>query len=96
MLGFLMMMAAISADAQERFIDNGDGTVTDTRMGLMWAQTDNQADIFWEQASGWIKRHYPDKIGTRYRDWRLPTVRELQSLYRESTGYNGYKTVLLA
>ena len=92
LLGFLMMMAAISADAQERFIDNGDGTITDTRMGLMWAQTDNQADIFWEQASGWIKRHFPDNVGTRYRDWRLPTVRELQSLYRESAGYNGYKT----
>lgn len=91
-LAILLLFGTICAEAQERFIDNGDGTVTDTRLGLMWAQTDNQTDIFWEEAPGWIKRDFPNRVGTRYNDWRLPTIKELQSLYRESSGYNGYQT----
>ena len=89
---FLLVSGPMAADAQERFIDNGDGTVTDTKLNLMWAQTDNQTDIFWEQASAWIKNNLVDQIGTRYDDWRLPTITELKSLYRESPGYEGYET----
>ena len=44
LLGIFLVLAALAAHAQERFIDNGDGTVTDTKLGLMWAQTDNQAN----------------------------------------------------
>ena len=91
-LVFLWGWGAIEAVAQERFIDNGDGTVTDTQLNLMWAQTDNQADIFWENAISWIKRDFADQIGTRYNDWRLPTIAELKSLYRESPDYDGYDT----
>ena len=90
-LGLLLILGTINAKAQERFVDNGDGTVTDKQLGLMWAQTDNQADIFWEQAPEWIKRDFPKRIGTRYNDWRLPTIKELQSLYLESAAYNGYR-----
>lgn len=90
-LGFFLVLGAIAADAQERFIDNGDGTVTDTKLGLMWAQTDNQADIFWKQAAAWIKRDFPNRIGPNYKDWRLPTVSELKSLYLESPNYSGYR-----
>ena len=92
LLGLWIILGTFSANAQERFIDNGDGTVTDTQLGLMWAQTDNQADIFRKQAPVWIKRDFPDRIGTRYNDWRLPTIKELQSLYRESGNYEGYRT----
>ena len=31
--------------AGERFTDNGDGTVTDHQLGVMWAKTDNQGNI---------------------------------------------------
>lgn len=89
---FLLVGGSLEADAQERFIDNGDGTVTDTQLNLMWAQTDNQADIFWENAPAWIKTGFADQIGTRYDDWRLPTITELQSLYLESPDYDGYDT----
>jgi hypothetical protein len=92
LLGILIILGTISADAQERFIDNSDGTVTDTKLGLMWAQTDNQADIFWKQAPAWINRDFPNRIGPSYKDWRLPTIKELKSLYVESTNYNGYRT----
>jgi hypothetical protein len=30
---------------QERFIDNGDGTVTDREMGLMWKKNDTMIDL---------------------------------------------------
>ena len=91
-LVFFLVLVAITAHAQERFIDNGDGTVTDTKLGLMWAQTDNLADIFWKQAPAWIKRDFPNRIGPSYKDWRLPTITELKSLYVESPNYNGYRT----
>jgi hypothetical protein len=91
-LGFWLVLGTIAANAQERFIDNGDGTVTDTQLDLMWAQTDNQADIFWEQAPTWIKTKFANQIGPQYDDWRLPTLRELKSLYLESANYNGYET----
>ena len=88
----LLIGGAMEAVAQERFIDNGDGTVTDTRMNLMWAQTDNKDDIFWENATNWIKTEFPNQIGTRYNDWRLPTIAELKSLYSEAPDYDGYDT----
>ena len=39
-----------SAGAGDRFSDNGDGTVTDHLLNVMWSQTDNQGDISWKQA----------------------------------------------
>ena len=91
-LGVLLLLAVQAAHSQDRFIDNGDGTVTDSRLGLMWAQTDNQADIFWKQTGAWIKRDFQNRIGPNYKDWRLPTITELKSLYVESPNYSGYRT----
>jgi hypothetical protein len=70
--------------AQERFIDNGDGTVTDTKTNLMWAQYDNLGNINWHDAKAyceWI-------ILSTYEDWRMPTIDELATLYdRNEKGY---------
>jgi len=82
----------IPAAAQGRFIDNGNGTVTDSRSGLMWTQTDNQEDIYWNQATNWIRSSVAGRLDKKYQDWRLPTVAELQSLYREDPDYQGYQT----
>jgi hypothetical protein len=72
--------------AGERFIDNGDGTVTDTLTNLMWAQADNMGDITWHEAQMYCKT--PPIAGYKYSDWRLPTILELKTLYnKDLEGY---------
>jgi hypothetical protein len=68
------------AYAQDRFVDNGDGTVTDHQLKLMWSKTDNQGDIDWHQAGQWIKYTFSITLQNTYDNWRLPTLKELQSL----------------
>lgn len=73
-----------------RFLNHGDGTVTDTATGLMWAQcaeglsgagcTDGTAATFtWVQALTQAR----DSTHAGYTDWRLPTVKELPSIVEE-------------
>ncbi len=78
--------------AGERFTDNGDGTVTDHKLGLMWAKTDNLGDIDWRQAEKWVKYTFPDTLVKKYDNWRLPTLEELQSLAVMDKSYRGYET----
>jgi hypothetical protein len=78
--------------AEQRFIDHGNGTVTDRKLGVMWAKNDNQSDIFWDQIQGWLADDFPDTIPQLYGNWRLPTVSELKSLFVEDAKYEGYVT----
>jgi hypothetical protein len=74
--------------AGERFTDNGDGTVTDHQLGVMWGKTDNQGDINWHQADKWVKYTFPYTIEAKYDNWRMPTLAELKSLFvKDSKGY---------
>lgn len=68
------------------YIDNSDGTITDTRTGLMWMRCAlGQA---WDGAActGEVSRHRLDyalnisMTFSTYSDWRLPTIEELESL----------------
>ncbi|MGQ1891509.1 Lcl C-terminal domain-containing protein [Thermophagus sp. OGC60D27] len=58
------------------FTDNGDGTITDNSTGLMWAQNDSGEAMDWEDALAYAENS--DLAG--YTDWRLPNVKELQSI----------------
>jgi len=58
------------------FTDNGDGTITDEATGLMWMQDDNAEAIFWEGALSYAENF--EYAG--HTDWRLPDVKELQSI----------------
>ena len=58
------------------FDDNGDGTVTDTATGLMWQQDDSGVAMDWEDALSYAENF--ELAG--YDDWRLPNVKELQSI----------------
>ena len=56
--------------------DNGDGTVTDEATGLMWQQDDSGAGMDWEDALAYAEGLTLAGHG----DWRLPNVKELQSI----------------
>lgn len=73
---FLLITLAYS---DERFIDNNDGTVTDTATNLMWASMDNMGDITWQDAKIYCEN--PPIAGYKYSDWRMPTIKELKTLY---------------
>jgi hypothetical protein len=84
-LAFVLLIPfQYSSQAQWRFIDNGDGTVTDTKTNLMWAQYDTMGNVNWHQAKDYCEH----VILSRYEDWRMPTIDELETLYdRKEKGY---------
>ncbi len=80
-LAALMILSAPAHAA--RFVDNSDGTVTDTRTGLVWEQKtddgglrDMNNDYTWQEALD-----YCNNLNLASQaDWRLPTIKELASL----------------
>lgn len=61
------------------FSDNGDGTVTDNATGLMWQQNDSKTAMTWAEALAWAQQKNSENY-LGYNDWRLPNVKELQSI----------------
>jgi hypothetical protein len=59
-----------------RFTDNGNGTVTDTCTGLTWMKDPEATTMKWCEALEYCENL---TLGDRS-DWRLPTIRELQSI----------------
>ena len=76
----------------DRFTDNGDGTVTDHKLGLMWSKADNQGDINWSDAHEWVQLTFLYTLEKEYDNWRLPTLSELQSILVEDPKAIGYET----
>lgn len=69
---------------QNNFTDNGDGTITDSATGLMWMQDDSGEGMTWESALEYAE----SKEFAGYTDWRLPNIKELQSIvdYQRAPG----------
>lgn len=67
-----------------RFIAYDNGTVLDTQTKLMWAARDNGSNIDWEGA----KRYCENYRGGGYKNWRMPTLNELEGLYDRGKIYN--------
>ena len=72
------------------YTSQGDGTVTDTRTGLMWKQcaeglTGTNCQIGSAQTFTWANAlaHAEASTFANYTDWRLPNVKELRSLVEE-------------
>lgn len=69
---------------QPRFIDNQDGTITDTVTGLMWQESYAYVEtgnyISWYDANEYVRSLNEKKLGS-HADWRLPGKLEIQSLY---------------
>ena len=62
--------------SEGRYIDNGDRTVTDTCTGLMWQQGTPEFSLPWCDALVYCQ----DLQLAGHTDWRMPNVRELQSI----------------
>jgi hypothetical protein len=82
---------SLQSTPTERFEDNGDGTVTDRKLKLMWTRCSagqtwmagtcsGQAGTYtWESAGQWVNN--VNLRGTFfYSDWRLPQLREIATL----------------
>lgn len=75
-----------------RFMDNGDGTITDNLTGLMWLKDINcyPSGMSWTSALHMIDNlnydHYQEncqEYTASYSDWRIPNINELQSLIND-------------
>lgn len=62
------------------FTDNGDGTITDNVTQLQWQKVSNPSALTWEQAISYAENL---TLGNDS-DWRLPNIKELQSLNDEN------------
>jgi len=68
---------AIGCPSEGRFLDNGDGTVTDICTGLIWEKETAPGTYFdWCLALSYCE----GLTLAGHDDWRLPNVRELQSI----------------
>jgi len=62
------------------FIDNGDGTISDTTAGLMWQKNDDGKQRSWDASL-----NYSQSLSLGgHSDWRLPTLEELTSLWKNA------------
>jgi len=58
------------------FVDNNDGTISDLATGLMWQKADDGTPRDWQGALA-----YAESLSLAgYSDWRLPNIKELQSI----------------
>jgi hypothetical protein len=61
------------------FHDIGDGTIIDGATGLAWSKTDSGRGLNWQDALAWVQEKNQEKF-LGHNDWRLPSVKELQSI----------------
>jgi hypothetical protein len=94
------VVANFSRLAQEKrignFLDYGDGTVSDTRTGLMWKRFTEGQDWLDGHCEGVTNRFTLDQAKAinpnfaGYNDWRLPTLDELKSIIDKSRGGSAF------
>ncbi len=61
------------------FVANKDKTISDNATGLMWQRDDSGKGMNWQEALAYVaKMNSKSYLG--YSDWRLPNVKELQSI----------------
>jgi hypothetical protein len=67
-----------------RFVDNGDGTISDHETGLMWKADDSYLDmdkwVTWAEAKVYVQGLNRHRFAG-YTDWNMPTRKEAQSIY---------------
>jgi surface antigen len=80
--------AVRGGQSQTAYVNNNNGTITDTSTGLMWQRDTPDNTMTWEQALS-----YCENLNLAgYTDWRLPTRKELRSLVDYSRYYPAINT----
>jgi hypothetical protein len=78
-----------------RFIAHGDGTITDTKTYLMWTREDSYAALGkcldWNSSKNYVR----GLISGDHSDWRIPTIKELKTIYEESKSNSSSKYGLI-
>ncbi len=76
---FVLCVRGNPSYGKNDFHDNGDGTITDRATGLTWSKTDSGQGMNWQDALAWVHKKNAEKF-LGHDDWRLPSVKELQSI----------------
>ncbi|MFZ2632000.1 MAG: DUF1566 domain-containing protein [Desulfosalsimonadaceae bacterium] len=71
-----LTLAGLAGVADAAYVDNANGTVTDTGTGLMWQKATAPGTYTQQQAN----RYCEDLVLGGRSDWRLPTIDELTSI----------------
>jgi len=71
----ILFSLPLTGFALAEYIDNGDGTITDTSTNLMW-QRSFASNLNWNDSDDFC---FQLSVGGNT-DWRLPTISELQSI----------------
>jgi len=82
------MTQKVAIDSSKNFKDNGDGTITDTRSGLMWMKDANSSKrkMNLDDAG-----KYCEKLEyAGYYDWHNPSQEEFKSLFVGLPASEGY------
>ena len=66
----IALLFSLTTHAGATLINNGDGTITDDDLGIMWLQTPIVVDMEWPDAVTWAD----SLIFAGYDDWRLPSA----------------------
>lgn len=73
---FVRYVRGSSTFDQSNYVDNGDGTISDTVSSLMWMQDDSGVGMDWGEALATCE----SSTFAGYDDWRVPDAKELQGL----------------
>jgi len=68
--------AVRGGQTKNSFVDNGNGTVTDTSTGLMWQKATAPGTYTWKEALSYCE----GLTLAGFNNWRLPTIKELRSI----------------
>ena len=89
---------ALVEEEVPNFVDNGDGTVSDTQSNLMWKKDDSFKEfgygINWIEAQDYCEM-LNEKQFAGYDDWRLPSGEEAKSVFsftQSNTDKDGAET----
>jgi len=76
---FVICVRGNPAYGKNHFHDQHDGTIADRASGLVWSQADSGQGMNWQAALAWVQQKNAENY-LGHRDWRLPSVKELQSI----------------